>query len=70
MANKSTDLERRMLQDEFWRQEAESLAMAKAAVDLIHSGLCPQKRNALRLSVAMFMLQDAQNGGTRQIANS
>lgn len=54
MARKGNDNERRVLLDEFWKQEAENLAMVMAAEGLLNSGLCARKRDALRLSMAMY----------------
>ena len=53
VASKGADNERRVILDQFWQREAETLAMARAAKDLLRSGLCSRTRDALRLSMAM-----------------
>jgi hypothetical protein len=70
MAHKGTDLERRVILDEFWKQEAENLAMAKAARGLLISGLCERKREALRISIAMYPTREFGAGEVRPKANS
>jgi hypothetical protein len=70
MAHKGTDLERRVILDEYWKQEAENMAMAKAASGLLYSGLCGQKRDALRLSIAMFPAREFGAPDVRPKANA
>jgi hypothetical protein len=70
MAYKGTDLERHIILNEYWRLEAESQAMEKAARQFMDCGLLGEERTALRLTASLFSEQEQLKSALRQKANA